>query len=211
MAGAAQSAQSRMTLAEFLELQERSEARFEYDYGHLIPVDSGTVEHHQIITNLGTAAVSALRPAGCTVLLSGMMVAVDPMGNFVQPDIVVICGNVEVAAKRRAVTNPKILIEVLSPSTKDYDRGSKFQFYRQIHTLAEYLAVHQDRPLIEHHFRRPDGLWLTRDVAGLDSVLRLESIEFEIPLRAIYDSIVFPPESSRSDLSLELHARDLDA
>lgn len=87
--------------------------------------------------------------------------------------------------------NPKVIIEVLSPATKDYDRGTKFELYRGLDSLAEYINVHQDAPYLEHHVRQADGSWLMRDLRGIEAVLKLASAPVEVPFAVIYENIEF--------------------
>jgi Uma2 family endonuclease len=85
--------------------------------------------------------------------------------------------------------NPKIIIEVLSPSTADYDRGKKFELYREIPTLQEYVLTHSDAPHVEHFARQTDSSWIFREYKGLENSLRLTSINCEIGLADIYERI----------------------
>ena len=95
----------------------------------------------------------------------------------------------------RSLFNPKVIIEILSPSSGDYDRGAKFELYRTIPSLSEYLTVHQDAPFVEHYGKQPDGSWVLRDVRGLGSVVHLESLGADISFAAIYAGIELPPPS----------------
>lgn len=87
--------------------------------------------------------------------------------------------------------NPRAILEILSPGTKDYDRGTRFELYRGLPSLIEYVNVHQDAPYIEHHVRQPDGSWLMRGLRGMDTVVRLASAAAEAPFRILYESIEF--------------------
>ena len=95
---------------------------------------------------------------------------------------------------RDALLNPKVIIEVLSPSTEKYDRSVKFQAYQQIESLTDYLLISQDKPLVEHFQRQSGGQWLYTAHRGLAAIAQLPSIDCQLPLAEIYDRVEFPPE-----------------
>lgn len=107
----------------------------------------------------------------------------------------VVCGEVSKSKKdSNAVTNPKIVVEVLSKSTATYDRGDKFFMYRQIPSLQEYVLIEQEKPQVEIYKREGD-LWQITRITGLDNSLILPSIQLEVPLADIYDEVVFELEN----------------
>jgi Uma2 family endonuclease len=91
------------------------------------------------------------------------------------------------------VTNPRLVIEVLSPSTELHDRGEKFRRYRELQSLQEYVLVSQERPSIETYFRQADAMWLMAPYFGMESVIRLRSVEIDLPMTEIYTGVEFPP------------------
>jgi Uma2 family endonuclease len=110
------------------------------------------------------------------------------------PDVLVNCGPPEFADdKKRVVTNPRVIIEVLSPSTELFDQGRKFQEYKSIPTLEEYLLVAQDRPWIEQFTRQQDGKWLEQVIEGIDEELAIPALGCEMPLAEIFARVEFPP------------------
>lgn len=118
---------------------------------------------------------------------SDMRLHVERTGLYTYPDVMVICGKIELAKKRNdTVTNPLLIVEVLSESTRDYDRGAKFNFYKQIPTLREYVVVESEHPHVECYRRTEDDKWLIEMVDDLDATLRLESVACDIMLRRIY-------------------------
>lgn len=130
------------------------------------------------------------------MLFSGTRVATSRQGLYTYPDLVIVCGQPAFAeADPNALSNPKVIIEILSPTSGDYDRGAKFELYRTLPSLAEYLTVHQDAPFVEHHSKQTDGSWVLRDVRGRDSILHLESLGADISFAAIYAGIELPPSS----------------
>jgi Uma2 family endonuclease len=128
----------------------------------------------------------AMRGKGCSPFGSDLRVAT-PSGLYTYPDVSVICGRVELDPGRPdTATNPVLLVEVLSDATRDYDRGEKFELYKAIPTLREYLLVDPSRVLVEQHERSADGTWRVRMHENLDDVVRLESVPVELPLREVY-------------------------
>src|SRR4029077_15376648 len=103
-------------------------------------------------------------PPECRVFNADLRIKVASSGLYTYPDCSVICGDLQYANKQLdVVLNPLLIVEVLSPSTQDYDRGKKFELYRTVETFREYLIVHQDRQHVEHYSRRDDGSWLLRE------------------------------------------------
>ena len=125
-----------------------------------------------------------------------MRVRVDRLGLYTYPDVVVVCGEPEfLDAEVDTLLNPVLLIEILSESTEDYDRGMKFKQYRQLASLKEYLVVSQTEPLIEQFVRRGDTYWELSEVRGLDQKLSLSSIGCELPFAEVFAKVSFPPEA----------------
>lgn len=134
---------------------------------------SGSLWHAVIIGNLARQLSTALKKKPCVVVTSDMRTCVAPDGLYTYPDIVVICGDPEFLDNRRdTVRNPKLLIEVLSPSTESHDRGFKSAQYRTLEGLEEYVLVS----------RQPENHWLLTDFVGMDAACELESVDCRIPL-----------------------------
>jgi Uma2 family endonuclease len=113
---------------------------------------------------------------------------------YTYPDIAVVCGDVQFEDDQvDTLLNPTLIIEVLSPSTEDHDRGAKFGYYRRLPSLREYILVAQDKMLVEHFVREDDG-WLLTETTDPDAVVRLPSIGCEVPLAEVYRKIVFPTD-----------------
>jgi len=113
---------------------------------------------------------------------------------YVYPDITVICGPIEYDSTDRAMdtgTNPRLVIEVMSPSTERHDRGVKFTAYQQAASFREYVLVAQDAPMVETFYRQDDGVWAFNHANGLDAFVRLKSIDVQLPLAEIYANVRF--------------------
>ena len=140
-------------------------------------------EHNLIATNVAGELRQRLRERTCEVYQGDMRVKVSPTGLYTYPDVTVVCGEPEFEdAELDTLLNPKVLVEVLSPSTADYDRGRKFIHYRRLPSLQEFVLISQDRALVEHY------------QSALDGTLVLPSIQCELPLAEIYLKVCFEPQ-----------------
>ncbi len=120
----------------------------------------------------------------------------DTGGRFVYPDVAAVCGEARFADDRLdTLLNPSAIIEVLSPSTESVDRGEKFQRFRRMESLQEYVLVAQDHVCVERYVRQ-GGDWVLTELNDLGQTLRLPSVECEVPLREIYDKVDFPARPS---------------
>lgn len=179
---------------EYLAVERQSRDKHEYYLGEMFVMAGASREHNLIALNLGGELRHALKDRRCEAYVGDMRVRVKPNGLYTYPDVVVVCGDPEfLDSDVDTLLNPMVLIEVLSDSTENADRGSKFKQYRKIPSLREYLLVSQNEPSIEHFTRRGDTYWELTETSGLDSQLVLSSIGCEIPLAEIYSKIEFPP------------------
>lgn len=150
------------------------------------------IDHSRISTNLSCALHQALENSDCVVLGCGLLVRLEQASISTYPDGLVICGPPShYEGRDNIVDNPALLFEVLSPSTEADDRGEKFDAYRQLPSLREYLLVHYAKPDIECFRRRPDDSWQLEEVVGLKSLLSLKSIGAEILLEDVYRGVEF--------------------
>jgi Uma2 family endonuclease len=192
MSAPANPPKSYLSTEEYLELDRSSDFRSEYIDGEMVAMAGGSWEHSLIIGNALAELKQQLRGGPCKVHASDLRVqAADGLRTY--PDVVVVCGEPAFAdAHRDTVTNPKLTLEVLSPSTESYDPGRKFESYRTIPSLEEYVLVAQDRPRVERFLRQPDRSWLFIEVAGLPETLALPSIAGRLGLEALYEGVRFP-------------------
>jgi Uma2 family endonuclease len=154
------------------------------------------LEHSTIALNFGAELRSALRGKPRQPYESNLRVLTPESRRYVYPDLSVICGPAEfdpADEQRHTAINPTVVVEVLSPSTEQYDRTAKFDRYREIGTLREYVLVAQEQPRVETFRRGEDGAWRFDVAVGLHATVRLGSIGVEIRLAEIYDRITFPP------------------
>lgn len=184
----------RYTIAEYLEMEEKAVDRHEYDNGEILMMSGGTYKHSRINMNFGGALVAALKGKPCHPLDSNMRVRIVRENRYVYPDISIVCGAPDFDVddpKQTTITNPRVVIEVLSESTAAYDRGKKFEAYRAIPSLEMYVLVAQDEPLVETFRRGEEGTWILRAFKGLDARVNLECVGVNIPLADLYTGITF--------------------
>lgn len=180
---------------EYLRLERRADERHEYDKGRIYAMAGESPNHSRICFSLAAVVRSQLKGKQCEGFSPNMKVYVVAAGKFYYPDLSVVCGQASYHDKERdALLNPKVIIEVLSPSTERRDRSVKFQAYQQIESLTDYLLVSQDKPLVEHFARQPGGQWLYTAYRDLSATLHLPDIDCQLPLAEIYDRVEFPPE-----------------
>lgn len=201
--------QIRFTIEEYLAKERRSEERREYLDGVIYAMAGESPEHGIITVNLVADLHSRLRGGPCRTFTKDTKVLCGPTplapkstkGLFAYPDLVIACGERRYHDEHRDVLlNPTVIIEVLSETTRDYDRGEKFERYRTyLPTLAEYVAVHQAQPRIEHHQRQATGQWLLTTIDGLAATLDLPAISCSLILQDIYEGIDFTARLNETD------------
>lgn len=194
------------TVNEYLEMERESLERHEYIDGEIFLMTGESDEHGDISVNLVGELRNQLKDTDCRVRTKDAKIKTggfkrspgeSTKGMFSYPDVIVICGKVKYHNKKKdVILNPKVIIEVLSESTGDFDRGAKFTRYRMFNdTLTDYILVAQDVPQIEHFIRQDDGSWKVFSYIGLDKVCNIESIECELKLAEVYDRIEFSEEA----------------
>jgi Uma2 family endonuclease len=189
---------ARFELSEYLTLEESSQERHEFLDGVIYPMTGGSISHTRICTNLIAEMGTRLKGKPCRPFGGDLRLFITAVNVATYPDISVFCGPLDTLPKRSSdtVLNPTLLVEVLSPSTRVYDRAEKFEFYQRIPSLRQYVLVHQDRPLVEVFTRQPDGVWVPVLHRSLDAVVELDSIALHIPLAEVFEGITFEATSA---------------
>ncbi|PAW81025.1 MAG: hypothetical protein B9S33_17415 [Pedosphaera sp. Tous-C6FEB] len=187
----------RLTPMEYLAIERSASTKSEFYDGEMFAMAGGTALHSLIGTNVAGEFRNKLRGKHCVPYNADLRIQVQATGLFTYPDLSVICGPLQFADADDTVTNPSVLVEVLSPSTEAYDRGQKFLQYRQIPSLREYLLVSQHEPLLELFVRQDNNLWSLREAAGLDARLEIPSLEITVSLAEIYANVDFLPQPLR--------------
>lgn len=189
-----QDQQRSYTLEEYFELELNSEEKFEYWNGYVRCVSGASVDHERIVMNTGAWLQGLLRGRGCSVFLSNLKVKVPAYGPYRYPDLSAYCGQgiFETMGGLEVLTNPQMIIEVLSPSTEAFDRGEKFSYYKSIPSFTEYLLIATNRPNITQFIKRSESEWVQREATGMESVLSLAAFDVELLLSEIYLDVEFP-------------------
>ncbi|HEY5869871.1 MAG TPA: Uma2 family endonuclease [Candidatus Tectomicrobia bacterium] len=200
MALAPEKAPYLFTVAEYLTFERAADERHEYLDGVIYAMAGESPNHGRICTNLTMSLGTQLRGSPCEVFSKDTKVCSGPdqahtrTGLWSYPDLVVVCGQGQYHDQYQDVLrNPRMLVEVLSPSTAKFDRGEKWDRYRTwLPSLQDYVLVAQDAPRVEHWHRLEDSAWRFDTLQGLDATLPLPSMACHVPLLDVYDRIVFP-------------------
>ena len=193
----------RCTPQEYLARERDARERHEYYHGEVFAMSGGTPDHSLIIANVNGELHNALKGRPCRVYESNLRVRVPRTTLYTYPDATVICGERQfdpLDTSRETVTNPTLIVEVLSPSTETWDRGGKFQNYQQIDSLREYVLVSSDKPLVETFRRQGAGgaTWVYTATSGPEVRVLLPALGVELPMAEIYSGVEFPPPPSRA-------------
>lgn len=182
----------RYTPAEYLALERAAEVKSEYINGEIFLMSGASCRHNVIVTNIVRELSAQLRGRPCETYAIDMRVRVSEAGLYTYPDVVAVCGE-PILEDRHLDTllNPTLIVEVLSPSTEAYDRGRKFEFYRKLSSLREYLVVSQDAPHIDRFVVDDLGRWTLTDASGLDAAIDVASIDCSLRLSDVYERIEF--------------------
>jgi Uma2 family endonuclease len=176
----------RLSVEEYLAIDRAAGRRSEYYDGEIFPVIAASWEHGRIALNAAHLLFDRLRGRPCRAVDSSVRVRVGPT-KFVYPDFAVVCSQpVFIDEEQDTILNPKVIVEILSPTTSDYDYGGKFALYRSLASFEEYLLVAQDEPRIEVFRKTPDRRWILTSYVGLDAIVRVESLQIDLPLAEIY-------------------------
>ena len=186
-----ESAQPRvMTLADYFRMEETAERKSEFFDGEVFAMAGASIAHNLIAANVTAALHRALAAGPCRVFPGDMRVEVSPGHHYAYPDVSVVCGEIQRGAGRDdTIANPRLIVEILSASTRDYDRGSKFTAYRGIPALADYVLIDQYTIHVEHYGRTDDRKWWLTDHRRIDEVLELTSLAVRLPLSKIYHRV----------------------
>jgi Uma2 family endonuclease len=185
------------TEAEYLLIEGQAAYKSEYIHGRIYAMSGGTPEHSQIAANIIAEVKGRLKGKPCRVYTSDLRVKVRATGLLTYPDITVVCGEPQYEGDN--LLNPTVIFEVLSPSTEAEDRGHRFEHFKQIPSLQDYVLVAQDSPRIECYTRQDDTNWPGQIVGGAEAHLFLASLDCTLELAEVYDQVPFPPTGVSRD------------
>ncbi|MCI0523909.1 MAG: Uma2 family endonuclease [Acidobacteria bacterium] len=189
----------------YLAMEREAEERHEYIDGYIYEMAGESQEHGEISSNLSWIIGSQLRGTPCRARIKDTKVRSGPIpytpqsrkGVFSYPDMLIVCGEMRFLDEYRDVLiNPRVIFEILSKRTEEFDRELKFWRYQIWNpTLNDYLLISQTRPVIEHYIRQEDGGWSYYVYLGLESRLTIKSVDCSLHLSDVYDRVVFPPQN----------------
>ncbi len=181
------------TILDYQEREASTGLKHEYHNGNIRALAGGSLNHGLIGGNVSTSITRSLEKndSKCFTLNSDVKLHIEKTNSYVYPDTMVICGAIEVAENdKNAVTNPILIVEVLSKSTADYDRGDKFYIYRKIPTFKEYVLVEQDKYVVDVHYRKNKGaLWQIKRYSGKEEIIQLKSIDVKIKMEDLFKRV----------------------
>jgi Uma2 family endonuclease len=181
----------RYTPAEYFQLEETATDRHEYRDGEIIVMTGGTPNHNRIALNFCRRFPLTIQNQPYDIFTTDLRLAIPAHRMYTYPDIMVVKGEAILEIGRTdTITNPQIIIEVLSKSTQDYNRGDKFKFYRSLATFEEYILIDQYNFYVEQFHKKTDH-WEFRDYHGQEAILTLLSVDFQISLTDLYQRVDF--------------------
>jgi Uma2 family endonuclease len=184
--------QKTYTPAEYLELEEKAEFRSEYRDGEIVPMAGGTTNHNRISLNIATNLTFSLKGQNYEVYMSDVRLWIPPNRQYTYPDVMLIQGEPTYLENATStVTNPRLIVEVLSKSTGNYDRSEKFDYYRSIPELQEYILIDQSCYHVMQYVKTSATQWLLTDYNQAEGIVQLGSIDLALSLNDIYDRVNF--------------------
>ncbi|OKH17499.1 Uma2 family endonuclease [[Limnothrix rosea] IAM M-220] len=186
------------TAAEYLELEEKAEFKSEFFDGEILPMAGATANHNKIVLNLCRALLLEVNEQAYEIFSSDMRLWIPSEKHYTYPDVTVVRGEPSyVDDKQMLLTNPCLIIEVTSASTKSYDKPSNFYTYRHLSDFEEYILIDQKSYKATQWTKLEDGRWILADHFGKDCVLKLESIDFEISFQDLYKRVNFADDADK--------------
>ena len=186
----------RMTIEEYLDFEDAAETKHEYDDGEIVDMSGGSYDSSTIEMNLHGQLSARLRGNPCRPHGTNLKVRITRTRKYRYPDALIVCQPVMFDPddkRKHSILNPRVVFEILSPSTEKRDRTIKFDDYRSIDGFAEYVLLSQTEPRVESYCRDDDGTWRFDVQVGLDATLRVRSVGIDLPLAELYLDVTFPP------------------
>ena len=192
-----------VTLAEYLERERTAAHKSEFYRGQIFAVEGGSPRHNAVSTNILTGLRPRLRGTPCRPYNSDQRIRIPAIGLITYPDVSVVCGESQFDPPALdAIINPRVIFEVYSVLSERYDRGKKFDHYRQLESLREYVIVAQDEPHVWQFLRQKDDSWLMTVFQKIDAVLNLTTLACTLSLAEIYEDVTFGMEEALPDLAV---------
>ncbi len=180
------------TPEEYLEFEEKAEYKSEYRDGEIVLMTGGTTNHNEIAGNFYANLKFALKGQNYRVYMADVRLWLPRYRQHTYPDVMVIQGQpVYTGMNTTTVMNPCLIAEVLSKSTKNYDQGDKFLYYRSIPEFKEYILIDQYQYHVMQYVKTADSQWLFTEIEGESATLSLQTIDFQIQLSDLYEQVNF--------------------
>lgn len=189
--------QSYLTAEEYLDFEDKSDTKHEYIDGQVYAMAGASDAHVTIALNLATLLRAHVRGSGCRVYIADMKARIESLNRFYYPDVMVTCDSrdLETSTYKRF---PCLIVEVLSDSTEAGDRSDKFFDYQELASMREYVLINTKRQRVECFRRNEQSLWVLQSYTPQQTSFRLDSINFEAALAALYEDVTFPETGSNS-------------
>ncbi|BAZ01329.1 hypothetical protein NIES37_53280 [Tolypothrix tenuis PCC 7101] len=180
------------TPEEYLELEEKAEYKSEYRDGEIVSMTGGTTNHNKIALNLAASLKIALRRKNYDVYIGDVRLWIPRYRQHTYPDVMVIAGEpIYTGTSTTTVMNPLLIAEVLSKSTKNYDQGDKFLYYRSLPEFQEYILIDQYQYHVMQYVKTAASQWSFTEIEGESATLSLQTVDFQIELRDLYEKVNF--------------------
>jgi phenylacetic acid degradation protein/carnitine operon protein CaiE len=184
----AEDGQRHFSIQDYLYLEEGSNNKHEYYEGTIFAMAGAKPEHNKIVFNVTRSMILQMQGKSCDVLGSDQRVHVPANSFFTYPDLTIVCDQPTFYTDKMSLTNPSVIIEVLSPTTKDYDRTTKFRLYQDVPTFQEYILIDSRSVLVEHHYKNANGEWICQTWDQFTDHLAIKIAGVTLLLSDIYKS-----------------------
>lgn len=182
-----------ITQEDFLNAERLATEKHEYFKGEVFAMSGASIPHNMIFSNTYGELTSHLKGKNFRPFGSDLRIHIPKNTLYTYPDISIICGEIETTDdKFDTATNPSVIIEILSASTKNYDKGQKFSLYREIESLKEYILIDSEQIVVEKFFRNDDNSWLLTEYKSIESSFSIATIGLELKLADVYFDVKFP-------------------
>jgi Uma2 family endonuclease len=180
------------TPEEYLAFERISLEKHEYYQGEVFALSGAGMRHNRIQVNFIGEVRNYLKGKPCDVFGSELRVHIPDNSLYTYPDALIVCGGPEMLDNEfDTLLNPIVIVEILSRTTQNYDRGDKFALYRAIPSLREYILINSEKVGVEHYYRQEDQDWLLHEQQALTEHLFVRSIDFSLPLSELYSGVEF--------------------
>jgi Uma2 family endonuclease len=180
------------SFAEYLELEETAAYKNEYQDGEIVPMTGGTTDHNKIALNFAAYLKFVLKGRKYNIFIGDVKLWIAQYRQATYPDVMLIEGEpIYYETGKTTITNPRLIVEVLSKSTQNYDQGDKFLYYRSLPEFQEYILISQSRPYVMQYNKTEENKWLLTEYEGENASLSLTSVNFALSFQEIYEGVTF--------------------